>query len=107
MTSVPYVAFPLRLPLHYADPKRLRVRYDLAVDDGVQVKVICDDNGTSEWCIERRDSLTFSDSGYGMAEIALRDGLSVWWGDSVDVADLNNRAVTKTRTQLRAYQIDV
>ncbi len=105
MSACRYPDFPLRLPLTYTDGTCLKVLHDLDVGDGVRVKVIGDpENGAYEWCIEREGGLTFSDSGYGLPEIALRDGLTVWYGDSVDVNKLTERAKTKAREQLRAYQ---
>lgn len=97
------MSFPLtilaRKPiLHYTDVTDLRTLYDIAVDWEVRVKVIGNpDNGSYEWLIERAGELLHSDCGYGSADIALRDGLLVYFDDldhPVDVADLKRRAVT-------------
>ena len=100
-------AFPFRLPLEYADGARLKVLYDLPVDVGTsRVKVIGDpENGAYEWCIEDSHGLSYSDCGYGIPEVALRDGLTFYWGGSVDIAKVKARAKRKTATQLRAYQL--
>lgn len=100
-------AFPFRLPLEYTNGARLKVLYDLPMDDdATRVKVIGEpDNGAYEWCIEGPDGITYSDCGYGIPECALRDGLAAWWGDSVDVEKVKARSKSKTRAQLRAYQL--
>lgn len=99
-----YPRYPVRLPLKYVDPGRLCVLHDFEIEPGCHVKVIGDGDGSYEWLIERRDgSVQFSDCGYGIAECAIRDGLAVWWGDSVDIEKLKKSAHTKTAVQLRAY----
>lgn len=98
--------YPIRLPLKYVDPTRLRVLHDFETDPGVHIKVIGDPgNGAYEWLIEQRDgSVKFSDCGYGIPECALRDGLAMWWGDPVDISKLEQNSKSKTAAQLRAYQ---
>lgn len=100
-----YPRYPIRLPLKYVDPARLCVVHDFEIDPGTHVKVIGDPaNGSYEWLIESSDgSVEFSDCGYGIAECALRDGLAMWWGDSVDIEKLKKDARSKTASQLRAY----
>lgn len=96
--SFPLTILARRPILHFTDATDLRTLYDIAVDWEVRLKVIGNpDNGAYEWLIERRDQLVHSDCGYGGADIALRDGLLVYFDDPsrpVDVADLKRRAVT-------------
>lgn len=101
-----YPTYNIHLPLKYVDPDRIRVLHDFETDPGCHVKVIGDPaNGAYEWLIENADGgVMFSDVGYGIPECALRDGLAVWWGDSVDVAKLKSEAKSKTKAQLGAYK---
>ena len=100
-----YPDFPLHLPLDYTDGASLKVLYAIEVDEHVWVRVLgSPESGGCEWCLERVEGLTFSNSGYGSPESALRDGLVMWAGESIDIDKLKAHARTKTRDQLRAYQ---
>lgn len=54
----------------------------LDVDDDVRVIVVGDpNNGSYDWGIERRGLVEqHSDVGYGIADVALRDGLIAYYG---------------------------
>ena len=54
----------------------------LDVDEDVRILVIGDGaNGSYDWAIERHGGVdTHSDCGYGVADIALRDGLIAYYG---------------------------
>lgn len=75
-------AYPFHLPMEYTNGKDLTVLYDISVDINVSVKVVGQPNwGAYEWVIENADStLTYSNSGYGSSDYALRDGLIVFHG---------------------------
>jgi hypothetical protein len=54
----------------------------LDVDHDIRILVIGDpDNGAYEWAIERSGNIErHSDAGYGIADVALRDGLIAYYG---------------------------
>lgn len=74
--------YPFHLSMEYTEGKDLTILYDIPVDLKAHVKVVGQpDWGSYEWVIENADStLTYSDSGYGSPEYALRDGLIVFHG---------------------------
>jgi hypothetical protein len=74
--------YPFRLPMDYTDGSDLTIVHDIPVDLTAHVKVVGQpDSGAYEWVIENADStLTYSNSGYGSPECALRDGLIVFLG---------------------------
>jgi hypothetical protein len=98
--------YPLRLPLDYTDGTDLKVVHDICVSDTHHVLVVGDpDNGSYEWVLEEADSVTFSNSGYGCSDIALRDGLIAYhhsYGSdeclAVKVAQLKQNSKTVRRT---------
>jgi hypothetical protein len=75
-------AYPFHLMMEYTDGKDLTILFDIPVDMNASVKVVGQpDWGAYEWVIESADSaLTYSNSGYGSADYALRDGLIVFHG---------------------------
>ena len=56
--------------------------YSIEVDTGQYVEVVGDpDNASYEWIIRSQECVTeYSDDGYGMPEVALRDGLIAYLG---------------------------
>lgn len=88
---------PRRLAMEYTDPTCLRTVYDISVDFSVNVMVVGDpENGAYEWLIKRDTHLVHSNSGYGCADIALRDGLMVYWSEPIDFERLKREAKTVT-----------
>lgn len=72
------------------------ILHELEIDDGYFIRVIGDpDNGGYEWVIERpgptpytkRPAIEFSNVGYGITEIALRDGMIAYYGLPNKVSD--------------------
>lgn len=75
-----------RLPLRYTEPKE--ILRELPLGDGERLIVVGDgSNGSYEWAIEKGLHVErFSDVGYGIADVALRDGLTAIYGPSTSYA---------------------
>ena len=71
-----------RLDAHLSYSRAVAVIFDIDADESDHILVVGDpDNGGYEWCIERDGKVdAHSDKGYGIATIALRDGLIAYYG---------------------------
>jgi len=70
------------LRLKYTPDTHLKVYHRIELDDGVALEVYGDgSNASYEWALLDREGPTkYSDSGYGITFVALRDGLIEYWG---------------------------
>ena len=100
----------LQLKLDYSTP--VCILHELEIEDGYFIRVIGDpDNGAYEWLIERpkptpytnRPAVEFSNCGYGISEVAFRDGLIAYYGLPNDVANLQ-KEVGKLRDIVAKYE---
>ena len=86
----------LPITLHYTDPAHLRIVYGVRVDSSTTVRVIGDpESACYEWIIDYAGHADHSDSAYGDATIALRDGLIACIGGEVVDAEKLRKSATK------------
>lgn len=90
MSEATRPVYPFHLPMEYTDGKDLTILFDISVDLNASVKVVGQpDWGAYEWVIENADStLTYSNSGYGSPDYALRDGLIIFHGTLFNCDDV-------------------
>lgn len=83
-----------RLSLRYTDPAYLtRIHHVDGDGDNDSIDVVGNpDNASYEWVVRRGDEIKYSDVGYGMSAIALRDALVEYYG-----APTGETACTRTR----------
>lgn len=78
--NMPLSLRALRSKFKFSDVNSIVLRLELEADDFLYV-VGDRDNGSYEFVILRGDDVVdFSDCGYGIPNIALREGLSMYYG---------------------------